>query len=87
LNIRADLAVPKAYTRGGGFRGAPLYGLESNLSFAESAGEAAPIGSGGHLAMTYTALLILAILRDDFSRLDVKGIKLLLANSQQSNGR
>ena len=87
MNIRADLAISTACTRGGGFRGAPLYGPESKLCSAERAGEAGPIGSGGHLAMTYTALLILAILRDDFSRLDVKGIKLLLANSQQSNGR
>ena len=34
-----------------------------------------PAAEKGHLTMTYTALLTLAILRDDFQRLDRGGIK------------
>lgn len=37
--------------------------------------------------MTYTALLTLAILRDDFSRLDKHGILVLLKSCQREDGR
>lgn len=37
--------------------------------------------------MTYTALLTLAILRDDFSRLDKHGILILLKSCQREDGR
>lgn len=37
--------------------------------------------------MTYTALLDLGILRDDFARLDREGIKALLRETQQLDGR
>lgn len=40
-----------------------------------------------HLIMTYTALLSLAILRDDFSKLDREGLKGLLRATQLSDGR
>lgn len=39
-----------------------------------------------HLIMTYTALLSLAILRDDFSRLDRAGIVSLLRGTQLEDG-
>lgn len=41
----------------------------------------------GHITMTYTALLNLTILRDDFSRLDKRGIAALLRALQQPDGR
>jgi len=37
--------------------------------------------------MSYTALLSLSILRDDFSRVDVEGLKVNLKEAQQSDGR
>ena len=37
--------------------------------------------------MTYTALLMLAILRDNFERLDLDGVARLLAMCQQADGR
>ena len=40
-----------------------------------------------HLIMTYTALLALAILRDDFTRLDRKGLVALLRQTQTKDGR
>ncbi|TBU21837.1 terpenoid cyclases/Protein prenyltransferase [Dichomitus squalens] len=40
----------------------------------------------GHLVMTYTALLCLSILRDDFSNLDRRGILHLLRSCQQPDG-
>lgn len=40
-----------------------------------------------HIIMTYTALLTLAILRDDFSRLEKQGILLLLKACQRKDGR
>lgn len=64
----------------GGFRGSPALGS----GWAISRGNAA---EGGHLAMTYTALLNLAILRDDFSQLDRQGIRRLLRATQRSDGR
>ena len=39
-----------------------------------------------HLVMTYTALLSLAMLRDDFSQLDRPGILKFLAECQQEDG-
>lgn len=40
-----------------------------------------------HLIMTYTALLALSILRDDFSRLDRTGLVNLLRATQTEDGR
>ncbi|CAO1623854.1 unnamed protein product [Parajaminaea phylloscopi] len=40
----------------------------------------------GHLAMTYAALLSLALLRDDFTRLNKDGIRSLLRATQHSDG-
>ena len=37
--------------------------------------------------MTYTALITLAILRDDFSRLDRRGLVALLRATQKEDGR
>lgn len=42
--------------------------------------------SSGHLAMTYTALLCLALLRDDFSQLDRASLTSLLHALQQPDG-
>ena len=41
----------------------------------------------GHIAMTYTALLTLLILRDDLSRVNKKGILSGLKKLQLSDGR
>ena len=40
-----------------------------------------------HIIMTYTALLSLAILRDDFSRLDREGLLQFLRACQRKDGR
>ncbi|KAH0586010.1 hypothetical protein H2248_007287 [Termitomyces sp. 'cryptogamus'] len=40
-----------------------------------------------HLIMTYTALLSLAIFRDDFSRLDRKGLLAFIRTCQRDDGR
>ncbi|WFD32369.1 protein geranylgeranyltransferase type I [Malassezia sp. CBS 17886] len=47
----------------------------------------APVGdSPGHIAMTYTAILLLAMLRDDFSRLSRHGIRRFVRALQQADG-
>ncbi|KAJ7876785.1 terpenoid cyclases/protein prenyltransferase alpha-alpha toroid [Mycena leptocephala] len=43
--------------------------------------------NGPHLVMTYTALLTLAILRDDFSKLDRSGLVNFIRACQQEDGR
>ena len=40
-----------------------------------------------HMITTYTALVSLAILRDDFTRLDRRGLVTFLRSSQQEDGR
>lgn len=40
-----------------------------------------------HMIATYTALISLAILRDDFTRLDRRGLVAFLRSSQQEDGR
>ncbi|SPO29651.1 related to Type I protein geranylgeranyltransferase beta subunit [Ustilago trichophora] len=49
----------------GGFRGSPATSCCSSSSTA---------GAGGNIAMTYAALVILAVLEDDYSRLDRKAL-------------
>lgn len=66
---------------GGGFSGSPASGSAST-STSTSRGE----GDYGHLAMTYTALANLAILRDDFTRLDRRALRNLLKTCQRSDG-
>lgn len=39
------------------------------------------------MIVTYTALVSLAILRDDFTRLDRRGLVTFLGSSQQEDGR
>ena len=39
------------------------------------------------MIVTYTALITLAVLRDDFSRLDREGLVTFLRRSQQEDGR
>lgn len=64
---------------GGGFRGSPCDGPMQCFSKAHA--------QCGHLTMTYTALLLLAILRDDFSRLNRAGIASHVSSLQNSDGR
>ena len=40
-----------------------------------------------HMIVTYTALISLAILRDDFTRLDRRGLVTFLRSSQREDGR
>lgn len=40
-----------------------------------------------HMIVTYTALINLAILRDDFTRLDRRGLVTFLRSSQREDGR
>ncbi|KAF5360902.1 hypothetical protein D9756_004953 [Leucocoprinus leucothites] len=66
---------------GSGFRPSPfmtLHPLESNLEYSDY--------DAPHLIMTYTALLALAILRDDFSKLDRSGLITFLRACQREDG-
>ncbi|CAO1637246.1 unnamed protein product [Jaminaea pallidilutea] len=62
---------------GGGFSGSPSLGTPSSSSCQ---------GEHGHLAMTYTALANLAILRDDFTCLDRRALRNLLKTCQRRDG-
>jgi len=65
---------------GTGFRGGP------SLSTAGDASQSLSDYDPPHLIMTYTALLSLAILRDDFANLDRPGLIKFLSASQLPNG-
>ncbi|KAH9950677.1 terpenoid cyclases/Protein prenyltransferase [Amylocystis lapponica] len=69
---------------GSGFRPSPYMtpGADSLRVMQENGNEY----NGPHLIMTYTALSLLAILRDDFSQLDRAGILELLRACQQEDG-
>lgn len=71
---------------GGGFMPGPFLRRDELPSSSSSR---LPTGSqpNGNLAMTYTAIINLAILRDDFSRLDLQAIRTHLAGLQQPDGR
>ncbi|SPO30908.1 related to Type I protein geranylgeranyltransferase beta subunit [Ustilago trichophora] len=58
----------------GGFRGSPATPSSSSSSSTAR--------GGGNLAMTYAALLILAVLEDDFSRLDRKALSHFIGSLQ-----
>eukprot|EP00051_Salpingoeca_urceolata_P029783 m.491004 g.491004 ORF g.491004 m.491004 type:complete len:361 (-) comp28992_c0_seq1:123-1205(-) len=65
-----------------GFRGGPFLGVP------RSAGADAPplLLDGGHLASTYTALCLLAVLGDDYTRLDRTGVARDLSRYQLPSG-
>ncbi|THG98576.1 hypothetical protein EW145_g7401, partial [Phellinidium pouzarii] len=65
----------------GGFRPSPFMDVGRKAG-ATRTFDADP----SHLIMTYTALLSLAILRDDFARLDRRGLVGLLRATQQADG-
>ncbi|PWN46541.1 terpenoid cyclases/Protein prenyltransferase [Violaceomyces palustris] len=73
-----DQQIPSS--QGGGFRGSPAGGDLPSASKEPAAFDTA------NLAMTYTALLNLAILRDDFSRLDRQGVLAHVKSLQQPDG-
>ncbi|EJC98499.1 terpenoid cyclases/Protein prenyltransferase [Fomitiporia mediterranea MF3/22] len=68
----------------GGFRPGPFMHVEFNESEAQATH--ALDADLPHLIMTYTALLSLAILRDDFSQLDRQGLIGLLRATQKDDG-
>lgn len=61
--------------------------LATHIGSGGFTGSPAMPGEKANLAMTYTALLNLAILRDDFSQLNKEGVRALLRATQQSDGR
>ena len=63
----------------GGFRGGP------STPFPSTSTNTA--GGGANVAMTYAALLILAVLRDDFSRLNRSALLQFVGDLQDKNGR
>ena len=65
--------------RGGAYIGAPY---DPQCTGHDHVGEY----DGAHLAATYTAIAMLSILGDDFSRLDVSGIARALTSYQQPSG-
>ena len=71
---------------GGGFLPGPY--LRRDHYASQNSSQSIPSGSrpNGNLAMTYTALLNLAMLGDDFVRLDRNAIRLHLRSLQQSDG-
>jgi geranylgeranyl transferase type-1 subunit beta len=71
---------------GSGFRPSPymhMHGRDSNLSDVV---HDRPPADSPHLIMTYSALLSLAILRDDFTKLDIGGLKTFLSAVQREDG-
>ncbi|EIM19327.1 terpenoid cyclases/Protein prenyltransferase [Wallemia mellicola] len=68
------------YINGGGFRGSLFMGKQ------EYDNDEIPPYDPSNLTMTYTAILLLALLRDDFSRLDVKGIIRSIEDRQKPDG-
>ncbi|KAF9068590.1 terpenoid cyclases/protein prenyltransferase alpha-alpha toroid [Rhodocollybia butyracea] len=67
---------------GSGFRPSPFMTVSSEVERTTSYTDY----DTPHIIMTYTALLTLAILRDDFSQLDKQGILLLLKACQREDG-
>ncbi|TKY88694.1 hypothetical protein EX895_002325 [Sporisorium graminicola] len=65
----------------GGFRGSP-----SSTSPSPSSPSQTQMGDGANVAMTYAALLILAVLQDDFSRLDRKALLQFVGALQDKGG-
>jgi len=66
-----------------GFRGSPFFGYPFNSSKLPSS---VSIHDQGHIAMTYTALLILRILGDDFSRVNKQAVVHAIRHLQQHDG-
>jgi geranylgeranyl transferase type-1 subunit beta len=87
LDLKVDLEEQREYVdwiyaqqldalKGGGFMAGPyIAGSLDN-----------PLSGTGNLAMTYTAIINLAILGDDFTRLDVAAIRAHLRTLQQPDG-
>lgn len=63
----------------GGFRGSPSTTSPCSSSTTSASG-------GANIAMTYAALLVLAILRDDFARLDREPLKRFISSLQHRDG-
>ena len=88
---------PSAGSYGAGFRPSPFITpedfkasrqpfLSGTSLIADPQGEPSEYETG-HLVMTYTALLCLSMLRDDFSKLDRPGLLRLVKACQQEDGR
>jgi len=78
--VYAQQVLPTAAGAPGGFRGGPFLGGEfcgrpANSSF-----------DSGHIAMTYTALALLAMLGDDLSAVDRTAALALVSSLQDSSG-
>ncbi|KAH8086008.1 terpenoid cyclases/Protein prenyltransferase [Cristinia sonorae] len=75
-------------TYGTGFRPGPYMTGQDSLCWSDvtQPGDEYSEYDTPHLIMTYTALLSLAILRDDFKRLEKKGILKFLRSCQRSDG-
>ena len=65
----------------------PARALRGSHQFPESQSTYESEFDTPHMIVTYTALITLAILRDDFTRLDRRGLVTFLRSSQQEDGR
>lgn len=72
---------------GGGFRGGPsIHAVVPELTGSQDVSQRYSHLGAGNLAMTYTALLSLAILRDSYERLDRRAIRHHVGSLQQKDG-
>ncbi|KAH8114767.1 terpenoid cyclases/Protein prenyltransferase [Phellopilus nigrolimitatus] len=76
--VRSAGADAHEHEHVGGFRPGPFMRVEREAPAADA--------DPPHLIMTYTALLALAVLRDDFGALDRRGLVGLLRATQQADG-
>ncbi|KAF5335025.1 hypothetical protein D9758_016190 [Tetrapyrgos nigripes] len=71
---------------GAGFRPSPFMNTNSSANEASALQPSSPYDTP-HLITTYTAILTLAILRDDFKRLDRQGLRRLVGSCQRVGER
>ncbi len=69
---------------GSGFRPSPY--MNSSGPTPDSGLDEHPPSESPHLIMTYSALLSLAVFRDDFSTLDIDGLKKFISLTQREDG-
>jgi geranylgeranyl transferase type-1 subunit beta len=83
LQVIPNVDDPESFWSNCGFRGGPYMGAEYNTKGAA----ASSTYDCSHIAMTYTALATLAILGDDFGRVNKEATLRALKEMQQPNGR
>lgn len=81
--VLPDRDNPDGTLQNCGFRGSPFFGNPFNPTCAPTHQK---VHDQHHIAMTYTALIILRILGDDFSKVNKKGVVEGLKQLQQPDG-